>query len=232
MQDFLKSLGMHLGKNAEEAKAGKAMRTKFTSTSPRLEWTLHLTGKKSRKLHEQVNFVIFDLQALRQTPETTVFRVMDVLRFLETSKQTHLIPTEYQQWARNCDEYVIMGRGIEKGIVQITSWSELRWTPIINDTFCRAYTLSLYERFQHERMGGIIQTECGQACEMVVSTARIMAGQKTEDIEFVQHLVHLILKPGLRFWGIQVSEDDAEIVKECDELLGDGLAARMSQISV
>ena len=232
MQDFLKSLGMHLGKNAEEAKARKAMRTKFTSTSPRLEWTLHLTGKKSRGLHEQVNFVIFDLQALRQTPETTVFRVMDVLRFLETSKQTHLISTEYQQWARNCDEYVIMGRGIEKGIVQITPWSELRWTPIINDTFCRAYTLSLYERFQHERMGEIIQTECGQACEMVASTARIMAGQKTEDIEFVQHIVHLILKPGLWFWGIQVSEDDAEIVKECDELLGDGLAARMSQISV
>ncbi|CAN9407359.1 unnamed protein product [Alternaria alternata] len=201
----------------------------FKDTERALDWA---GWKKSRELHEQVNFVIFDLQALRQTPETTVFRVTDVLRFLETSKQTHLIPTEYQQWARNCDEYVIMGRGIEKGIVQITPWSELRWTPIINDTFCRAYTLSLYERFQHERMGGILRTECRQACEMVVSTARIMAGQKTEDIEFFQHLVHLILKPGLRFWGIQVSEDDAEIVKECDELLGDGLAARMSQISV
>jgi hypothetical protein len=223
---------MHLGKKAEEAKAGKTMKTKFTSTSPRLEWTLHLTGKKSRELREQVNFVIFDLQALRQTPEMTVFRVTDVLQFLETSKQMHLIPTEYQQWARNCDEYIIMGRGIEKGIVQITPWSELRWTPIINYTFRRAYTLSSYERFRDERMGEILQTECGRACEMVVSTARIMAGQKAEDIEFVQHLVHLILRPGLWFWGIRVSEDDAEIVTGCDELLGDGLAARMSQISV
>jgi hypothetical protein len=223
---------MHLGKRTEEAKAGKKMKTKFTSTSPNLEWTLHLTGQKSRELQEQVNFVIFDLQALRQTPETTVFRIRDVLRFLETSKQTHLIPTLYQQWARNCDEYIIMGRGIEKGIVQITPWSDLRWTPIISDTFCRAYTLPLYGRFRDERIGGMLQTEYGQACEMVISTARIMAGQKAEDMEFVQHLVHLILKPGLWFWGILVSGDDAEIVKGCDELLGDGLAARMSQTSI
>lgn len=223
---------MHLGKKAEEAKAGKTMKTKFTSTSPRLEWTLHLTGKKARELQEQVNFVIFDLQALRQTPETTVFHVTDVLQFLETSKQTHLIPTEYQQWARNCDEYIIMGRGIEKGIVQITPWLELRWAPIINDRFCRAYTLSTYERFRDDLMGRIPQTEYGKACEMVVSTARMMARQKAEDMEFVEHLVHLILKPGLWFWGIEVGGDDAEIVKGCHELLGDGLAARMSQISV
>ncbi|KAH6037171.1 hypothetical protein HBI60_215040 [Parastagonospora nodorum] len=232
VQEFLKSLGMHLGKKAEEAKAGKIMKTKFTSTSPRLEWTLHLTGKKSGDLQEQVNFVIFDLQALRETPETTVFHVADVLRFLEMSKQTHLIPTNYQQWARNCDEYIIMGRGIEKGIVQITPWSELRWTPIINDTFRSTFTLFYYERFRDDRMGAISQTEHGQACEMVVSTARVMAGQKAEDMEFVQHLVHLILKPGLWFWGIHVSGDDAEIVEACDQLLGDGLAARMSQISI
>ncbi|OAL45884.1 hypothetical protein IQ07DRAFT_648051 [Pyrenochaeta sp. DS3sAY3a] len=97
VQEFLKSLGLHLGKKAEEAKAEKPIKTEFTSTSPRLEWTLHLTGQKSRELQEQVNFVIFDLQALRQTPETTVFHVTDVLRFLETSGQTHLIQTEYQQ---------------------------------------------------------------------------------------------------------------------------------------
>jgi len=232
VQGFLKSLGMHLGKRVEEAKAGTTMKTKFTSTSPRLEWTLHLTGKKSCELKKQVDFVIFDLQALRQTPETTVFRVTDVLRFLETSKQTHLIPTKYQQWARNCDEYIIMSRAIEKGIVQITPWSKLRWAPIINHTFCRAYTLSLYEEFRNEHMDGISQKKCREACEMVVSSARTMAGEKAKDIEFVQHLVHLILKPGLWFWGIQVSGDDAEIVKGCDELLGDGLAARMSQISV
>jgi hypothetical protein len=232
VQEFLKSLGMHLGKKSEEAKTGKKIKTKFTSTSPRLEWTLHLTGKKSRELQEQVNFVIFDLQTLRQTPETTVFHVADVLRFLKTSKQTHLIPTEYQQWAWNCNEYIIMGRGIERGIVQITPWSELRWMPIINYTFRHTYTLSWYERFRDDRMGGISQTEHGRACEMVVSTARIMAGQKAEDMEFVQHLVRLILKPGLWFWGIHVSGDDAGIAKGCEELLEDGLASRMSQISI
>jgi hypothetical protein len=232
VQEFLESLGMHLGKKAEAAKTGKTVQTMFTSTSPRLEWTLHLTGKKSRELQGQVNFVIFDLQALRQTPETTVFHVRDVLRFLETSKQMHLIPTEYQQWARNCDEYIIMGRGIEKGIVQITPWSELRWTPIINDTFRRTFTLSSYEYSRDNRVGGISQTEYGQACEMVVSTARMMAGQKAEDMEFVQQLVRLILKPGLWFWGFQVSGHDAGIAKGCEELLKDELAARMSQIAV
>jgi hypothetical protein len=50
VQEFLESLGKHLGKKAEEVKTGKAIKTDFTSTSPRLEWTLHLTGKKSQEL--------------------------------------------------------------------------------------------------------------------------------------------------------------------------------------
>jgi hypothetical protein len=155
-----------------------------------------------------------------------------VLRFLEASKQTHLIPREYQKWARNCNEYVIMGRGIEKGIVQIVPWAERQWTPIINDPFWTAYTLSSYERFRNEIMDERSHTEYGQACEMVVSSARIMARQKAEDKEFVQHLVKLILKPGLWFWGIKVSGGDAEMVKGCEELLGDGLAASMSRVSL
>ncbi|KAJ4985108.1 hypothetical protein SVAN01_09411 [Stagonosporopsis vannaccii] len=231
VQEFLKSLGVHLGKKVNEAKAGKTLKTMFTSTSPRLEWTLHLTGKKSRELQKQVSFVIFDLQTLRQTPDTTVFHVTEVVRFLETSKQTHLIPEEYQQWARNCDEYIIMGSEIERGIVQITPWSELRWTPIINDTFRHAYTLSSYEKFRNDGLGKIPQTEYRKACKMVVLTARKMAGQKADDMEFVQHLIHLILKPRLWFWGIQVSEDDAEIAKGCKSLLEAGLAARRSRVS-
>ncbi|USP82001.1 hypothetical protein yc1106_09275 [Curvularia clavata] len=232
VQEFIKSLGRHLGKKDIEDQTGKRIKTQFTSTSPRLEWTLHLTGQKSNKLQDQVDFVIFDLQALCQTPETTVFHVADVLQFLETSGQTYLIPPNYQQWARNCDEYIIMGSGIEKGIVQITPWSELQCTPIINDSFRCAYTLFWYTRFRDERMDERSQIEYGQACEMVVSTARKMAGQKAKDMEFVQHLVRLILEPRLWFWGIQVSEDEAKILRGCEDLLRDELVARMSQLSV
>lgn len=188
--------------------------------------------KKSRELRNQVNFVIFDLHALRRTLGTNVFHVTDVLRSLETSKQTHLIPAEYQQWARNCDEYIIMGSEIEEGIVQIIPWADLRWTSIINDPFCNTYTLSTYERFRDERMGGRPQTEYGQACKLVVTTATTMAGKNAENIEFVQHLVKLILKPGLWFWGIKVCGGDAEMVGGCEELLEDGLATIMSQVSV
>lgn len=176
--------------------------------------------------------MIFDVQVLCQTPKTTVFRVTDLLRFLEASGQAHLIPAEYQQWARNCDEYIIMGSGIESGIVQMIPWVEIRCAPIINYPFGDAYTLSTYEQFRDNLMDGRPYTEYKEACKMVVLSAKKIAGQKAEDIEFVQHLVNLVLKPGLWFWGIKVSGGDTEIWEGCEELLGDGIAAKLSQVSV
>jgi hypothetical protein len=95
VQEFVKSLGLHSGRKEIKAETGKRLKTKFTSTSPRLEWTLHLIGKKSQKLHDQVDFVIFDLWVLRKTQDTTVFRVTDVIQFLETSGQTNLVLPDY-----------------------------------------------------------------------------------------------------------------------------------------
>jgi hypothetical protein len=221
-----------LGKKEIEEKTGKRLKTKFTSTSPRFNWTLHLTGQKSRELEDQVDFVIFDLQALCQTPDITVFRVTDVLRFLETSSQTSLIPHDYQQWARNCDEYLIMGRSLGKGIVQIIPWPELRSMSIVNDAFCSAYTLSLYERFRDDRMGGCMETEYGEVCEMVVKAAKTIAGEEAGKVEFVREIVELILQAGLWFWGIKTSRSETEIGVGCEELLEDGLVAKMSQVSV
>jgi hypothetical protein len=83
------------GKKEIEAETGKRLKTKFTSTIPRLEWTLHLMGKKSQKLHDQIDFVVFDLWALRKTQDTTVFRVIDVIQFLEMSGQTNLVLPDY-----------------------------------------------------------------------------------------------------------------------------------------
>lgn len=67
---------------------------------------------------------------------------------------------------------------------------------------------------------------------MVMLTAKRTAREKVGDVESVQHLVNLILKPGLWFGGIKFSGGDAGMEEEREELLEDGLAARMSQISM
>jgi hypothetical protein len=237
VQDFMSSLGRHLGKTERETKTGKRAMTKFTSTSTRLGWTLHLTGKKSREQQEQgkddhISFLIFDLQTLSEMPNVTVFRVSDALSFLESSGQASLIQPTYQQWARNCDEYIIMGRGIENAILQVIPWSELWELPIINRTFCSAYTLHTYERFRNEDIDTYGQIEYEDVCRMVVESAKGVAGQKANDVELVQHLVKLILKPGVWFWGIKTSSTDANIRDGCKAILDNELVIRMSQVSV
>ncbi|KAF1922283.1 uncharacterized protein M421DRAFT_427070, partial [Didymella exigua CBS 183.55] len=237
VNDFVLSLGNHLGKTQRQTKTGRRLRTKFTSTSSRLNWTLHLTGKKSREQHEQgetghVSFVIFDLQVLSETPNVAVFRVADVLDFLQKSEKSSLIPEEYQRWARNCDEYVIMGRGIENAVLQTVPWSELRVTPILNQHFHSAYTLKLYERFRDNAVDRRIETGFEQVCKMVVESAKAVAGHKANDAALVQLLVLLILKPGTWFWGINTSSGQEEIRDGCKIVIEDELVVRMSQVSV
>jgi hypothetical protein len=123
-----------------------------------------------------------------------------------------------------------MGGGLEKGVVQVIPWPELRCMAIINDAFCDAYTLSLYERFRDDRMGGCSETEYGEACEMVVRAAKTIAGQKAGDVEFVRGIVDLILQAGLWFWGIKTSSSETEIRIACEEISGDGLVTGMSQV--
>jgi hypothetical protein len=237
VRDFLVSLGRHLGKTYIRTKTGKQLRTRFTSTSSKLNWTLHLTGKKLREqqeqgLADQVSLVIFDLQTLSRTPNVTVFQVSDVLRFLEASNEPDLIEPKYREWATNCDEYVIMGQNVQEGVVQVIPWSELRWMPIINDPFCSAYTLGTYRRFRDERMDGRPEIEYAQACQAVVDSAKAIAGQRSSDVQLVQGLVQLIMKPGLWFWGIKTGSSDAEIRDGCKAMLENELVGMMSQISV
>jgi hypothetical protein len=84
----------------------------------------HLTGRKSQERCEQaaagpVSFVVYGFQALNAAPDINVFRVSDVLDYLDKSGKSDLIPQQYQQWARNCDEYILMERGVEKAVVQV-----------------------------------------------------------------------------------------------------------------
>ncbi|KAF1346321.1 hypothetical protein EJ07DRAFT_185780 [Lizonia empirigonia] len=205
VNDFVLSLGNHLGKTERETKIKRRLITKFTSTSSRLNWTLHLAGKKSREQHEQGEA---DKWKVKPDPE------------------------EYQRWARNCDEYVIMGRGVEKAVVQIVPWSELRVTPIINQHLRNAYTLKQYEQFRDSAVDRRIETGFEQVCDMIVESAQAIAGHKANDTVLVQLLVKLILKPGTWFWGINTSTGYKDIREGCKAVIENELLVKMSQVSV
>jgi hypothetical protein len=237
VQDFICSLGQHLGKTEREKQLGRRVSTEFTSTSPRLEWTLHLTGKKSREGQEQggedhISFVMFDLERLSEMPNISVFCVSDVLRFLEISGQGYLIPQDYQRWARNCDEYVIMGQGIERAILKFIPWSEIQRMPIIIYPFQVAYTLQTYERFRDNAMDMRLETYAEDVCKMVVDSAILLAGEKAGDAVLVEDLVELILSPGVRFWGIKTRSADIDIRRGCGEILFDRLVEKVGQLSI
>lgn len=235
VDEFLIAFGRHLGKTELEKQTSRRSTPDFTSTSSRLEWTLHLTGRKSQERSEQaaagpVSFVVFDFQAVDAAPDINVFRASDVLDYLDKSGKSDLIPQRYQQWARNCDEYILMGRGVEKAVVQVVPWSELRWIPIINDQFRKAYTLKTYEHFRDNAVDRQVETELGQVCKTVVGSAISIAGRKADDVELVQLMVELITAPGMWFWGIRTTISDADIRNGCDAILQDRLAVKMGQL--
>lgn len=90
-----------------------------------------------------------------------------------------------------------MGSGIEKGIVQIISWPELRSMPIFLDPFCIAFTLSIYGQWRDDRMNSRRETGYGEACEMVVRSAKTIAGEGAVDMESAKKIVELIWEPKL-----------------------------------
>lgn len=84
--------------------------------SPILEWTLHRTRQKADSTEAEL--VVYDLEAIINTPGVAVFRVVDILEYLETQNTSNFIDSEGQQWARNCDEYIIVGARYYDGFVR------------------------------------------------------------------------------------------------------------------
>lgn len=110
-------------------------------------------------------------------------------------------------------------------MLQLSPWSDLRDMRIINSDFCFAYTLKTYD----ELWGAFMD----RLCEMVVESGKMLAGQKADDdAELVQHLVELILKRGVWFWGIKTHSTGAKIRSGCERMLKNELVLGMSQISV
>ncbi|OAL57045.1 hypothetical protein IQ07DRAFT_626972, partial [Pyrenochaeta sp. DS3sAY3a] len=216
---FLTSLARHLRKTEKERQQGKKLTTKFTSISPILEWTLHLSGRKARGRGPEgpnsTSLVVFDLQKLSEAPNVTVIKISDIIDFLEQGQCLYtIIPKQYLQWARNCDEYVLMGEGIENCVIQMIPWSELDRMPIVQHPFNYADTLGQYHKLR-ELMDERSVINIEKACDIVVESARTLAGREEDNTEYVLHIAGLILKPGMRFWGFKPNIAKSYIMDRC-----------------
>lgn len=98
VDEFAAFLAQNLGKIQEKKRTGNRREICFLSMSPVLEWTAHATGQKwkDREADETVGLVVFDVGRLRQTPDLTVFCVLDILQFLEDRGKGRLIPQNLQ----------------------------------------------------------------------------------------------------------------------------------------
>jgi hypothetical protein len=98
-----------------------------------IEWTIHTAGQKSKDIgpntDEFVVFAIFDVKKLRQSSDVNIFRITDILHFLEGRGQGDLIVEDLMKWARNCDEYMSMGGRLGDGLVGWVRWEELSSPP-------------------------------------------------------------------------------------------------------
>ena len=203
VREFLLAIDSHLGKTEKENSTGMQKKTYFTSTSSILEWALHLTRRKWQSLREdeQASLVIFDLQKLCRIPDVRVFRV-SIIHFIQTSDNSDTITSEHEEWAKNCDEYVIIGQGIEGGIVQAIPWSRLEMMPIINQqtkTFTRTYTLGIYRQWKDEALARCQETNREEVCAKVIESAKLLAMPGSKDVVKVQLMIEHIIKPGIEF---------------------------------
>lgn len=83
---FVKAIAKHLVKRKVQKETGEKQETVFTSMSPILEWALHTTKKKwsDNNADERATLVVFDMKRLREIQDVALFRVSDVIRFLES----------------------------------------------------------------------------------------------------------------------------------------------------
>lgn len=113
VHQFVRAIAAHLEKSQLQKSTGAKQDTMFTSMSPILEWALHTTKNKwsDNREDERASLVVFNVRRLREIQGVALFRISDVIRFLESENQVHLISTQLRDWARNCDEYVNDGEG-------------------------------------------------------------------------------------------------------------------------
>jgi hypothetical protein len=228
----VKALATHLGKTQVQKETGVKQETTFTSLSPILEWALHTTKNKwsDNNADERACLVVFDMERLREIQDVALFRVSDVIRFLESQNQLHVISSQLRDWARNCDEYVTMGKKVKDAVVRVIPWSELRYMPIINSEFIRAYTLWRYCEWRDERSYQVYSAE--EVGGFIVQSAKVLAGEESFSSGLTRKMMQLIVKPEVSFWGINTAAGVEEIMERCEDLFEGDMVESMSQVSL
>ena len=206
IEEFVEKLALHLGKTQEERTRGEKIKTIFLSMSPQLEWTLHATGQRSKGGHA-TGLAIFDVERLRRTSDATIFRVVDIINFLKAQGKSQLIAPNLQDWARNCDEYVYMGKSLDHGLVRWIEWAELSALPILLDheNFVKAFTVRLYREWKRTEY-----VERAEVEQKVMESVITLAGTSNALAPLV---VDSLMRPGLDFWGFEVSFAESEMIR-------------------
>lgn len=217
VSQFVEAIAEHLGKSQVQNSTGIWQDSMFTSMSPILEWAIHITKNKwsDNKEDERASLVIFDVGKVRQIQGVALFRISDVVRFLESGNKVHLISDQLREWASNCDEYVTMGRAVKKAVVKVIPWFKLQSMSIINGEFKRAYTLRKYRQWRDEREYELHDVE--KVGRIIVQSAKVLAGHDASYSRMVQHMRELILKPDVSFWGINTDASLENIRHACVE---------------
>ncbi|KAH0566167.1 hypothetical protein GP486_000435 [Trichoglossum hirsutum] len=228
---FAALLAEHLGKTKEEERTGNKVETCFLSMSPVLEWTVHATGQKWKDMEadETVGLAVFDVGRLRQTPDLTVFRIADILQFLEGRGKGELIPQDVQGWARNCDEYMSMGKVHGGGLLRWVPWTELYGSGFLSSRFLRAYTLGKYRQWKDEVYDAAGCIEAEDVCRSVVEFGKILAGSQ---VSILLPLVELILKPGFQFWELKANAEEEVVKARVYELVDEAMIGDISRLKI
>ena len=225
-------MDVHMGKTQLQKSTGVKQDTVFTSMSPIVEWALHTTKNKwsDNNADERASLVVFDIRRLREIQGVALFRISDVIRFLESENQVNLINTQWRDWAKNCDEYLTMGRAVEDAVVRVIPWTALMSMPIINNQFVKAYTLGRYCQWRDERDYEVHGRD--EVGTMVILSAKILAGHDVPDGGIVRQMVELILKPGVSFWGINTGASGKDVISACEEIFQQEIIKDLSQTSL
>lgn len=223
MGAFISLMEMHLGITQRERRIGRRHPSIYTSMSPILEWTIHVTKKKSVEniadadadadAGERTCLVIFNIRKLRAMQDVAIFRISDVVRYLESQKQLQLIDPHLQEWAENCDEYLTMGSAVENAVIRVIPWSHLYSMPIINELFIRTYTLRKYREWKDQGYYPLCDEE--EVSNIVVTSAMVLAGHDAQNAWMVPQMVNLILKPEVSFWGINTNASGTAVEDAC-----------------
>ena len=231
VDQFAAHLAEHLGKTQEEKRIGDMVETCFLSMSPVLEWTVHATGQKSKetKTDETAGLAVFDVGRLRRTPDLAIFRVSDILQFLEGCDKGKLIPRNVQGWARNCDEYVSMGKVHRSGLLRWIPWTELYGSGFLSSRFLKAYTLGIYRQWRDEGYDAVECTEVEDVCRNVVEFGKMLAGSQ---VSILPPLVELILKPGFRFWGLKANTEEEVVKSRAYELVNEAMMVDIVRLKI